>query len=76
MLNNTRGINAGGHDAPTDTATNIIDYVTIATTGNATNFGDLTANALYCAAAGNTTRGIVYLGAPANPTSIRQIFYG
>ena len=75
LSNNTRGINAGGHDAPTDTATNIIDYVTIATTGNATNFGDLTANALYCAAAGNTTRGIVYLGAPANPTSSNVINY-
>ena len=75
LSNNTRGINVGGHDAPTDTATNIIDYVTIATTGNATNFGDLTANALYCAAAGNTTRGIVYLGAPANPTSSNVINY-
>jgi len=73
LSNNTRGINVGGHVAPT--ATNIIDYVTIATTGNATNFGDLTANALYCAAAGNTTRGIVYLGAPANPTSTNAINY-
>ena len=35
-----RGINAGGTATPT--STNVIEYVEIATTGNATDFGDLT----------------------------------
>ena len=39
----TRGIFAGGYNAPA-TVYNIIDYVTIMTTGNATDFGDLSTN--------------------------------
>ena len=39
----TRGLTGGGNDgAPNYVNTNIIDYVTIASTGNATDFGDLT----------------------------------
>ena len=37
----TRGVWAGGEN-PSNTNTNVIDYVTIDTTGNATDFGDLT----------------------------------
>ena len=44
----TRAVFAGGYNyhpaAPTLVAYNIIDYVTLASTGNATNFGDLTVN--------------------------------
>ena len=36
----TRGLNVGGQQSPA--LTNTIEYVTIASTGNATNFGDLT----------------------------------
>ena len=36
---NTRALFAGGY---VSSASNIIDYVTIASTGNATDFGDLT----------------------------------
>lgn len=39
----TRGIFAGGYNAPA-TVYNIIDYITILTTGNATDFGDLSTN--------------------------------
>ena len=41
---------------------NVIDYVTIATTGNATDFGDLTENAAYLAAAASATRGLRFGG--------------
>ena len=36
--NGTRGLYAGGFEDPA--YSNVIDYVTIATTGNATDFGD------------------------------------
>ena len=42
--NPVRGLFAGGF-APSD-GTNLIDYITIATLGNATNFGDLTRRSL------------------------------
>jgi len=35
----SRGVFGGGH---TGSSTNVIDYITIATTGNATDFGDRT----------------------------------
>lgn len=39
----TRGIFAGGYDYAADAATDTIQYITIATTGNATDFGNLIA---------------------------------
>jgi hypothetical protein len=44
LSSSTRGIVAGGFVTPSPalTASNIIDYVTITTTGNAIDFGDLT----------------------------------
>lgn len=43
LSSSTRGIWAGGYDALSiGGRLNVIDYVTIATTGNATDFGDLT----------------------------------
>jgi hypothetical protein len=44
----------GGGDGPS----NVIDYVTIATTGNATDFGDLTIARENPAACANGTRGV------------------
>lgn len=38
----TRMTVAGGANSPTNTVTNVIEYITTATTGNATDFGDLT----------------------------------
>ena len=44
LASSTRGINFGGESAPNSGSLfNTIDYVTIATTGNATDFGDLAA---------------------------------
>ena len=39
---NNRGVFAGGHDEIGVGSTNIVDYITITSTGNATDFGDLT----------------------------------
>ena len=39
MASSTRAINAGGENG--SASVNIINYVTIASTGNATDFGDL-----------------------------------
>ena len=53
----TRILFCGGYDAPTNT--NIIDFFTIATTSNATDFGDLLqADHEHCALS-NQTRGLI-----------------
>ncbi len=56
--NATRGIFAGGYSGNNspDTDLNIIDYVTIATTGNAKDFGNLSNNLRYPADVSNSTR--------------------
>ena len=58
----TRGLIAGGNDgAPNYVNTNIIDYVTIATTGNATDFGDLTSmTGIKIRGASSETRGTFF----------------
>ena len=50
----TRGLWAGGAPSATDT----IDYVTIASTGNALDFGNLSANEQYMRGYGSRTRGL------------------
>ena len=52
-----RGVWGGGADSGTYDY-NIIDYVTIATTSNATDFGDLTVGRYRSAACSNGTRGV------------------
>tara|TARA_R110000868_G_scaffold101771_13_gene280308 strand:+ start:3228 stop:3410 length:183 start_codon:yes stop_codon:yes gene_type:complete len=52
----TRGVIGGGADGLTNY--NIIDYVTIATTGNAIDFGDLTSGRSGLAACSNAHGGI------------------
>ena len=51
----TRAVMGGGRD-PSNT--NIIDYITIASTGDATDFGDLTAADYIYSATGNSIRAI------------------
>ena len=42
MSNSIRGVFAGGYQpSPNSTDTNIVDFITIATTGNATDFGGI-----------------------------------
>ena len=55
----TRGVFMGGY-YPTNL--NTIDYVTIPTTGDALDFGDLTTTAAYAAAVSNGIRGVTTVG--------------
>ena len=57
----TRGLIGGGavpSPSPFDEGGNMIDYITIATTGNSVDFGDLTIAKFAFEAAGSATRGI------------------
>ena len=59
LTNKTRGLFAGGYIHPADpNVSNIIDYVTIASTGNATDHGDLTAARQNLAQASNGHGGL------------------
>ena len=78
----TRGIFFGGYQAyatPVSTYTNVINYITIATTGNGTDFGDLAADNNGQkgghAAFSNSTRGVVGGGAIYGPDAPAYTFY-
>ena len=78
----TRGVFAGGSStgespAPPFSRSNVIDYVTLATKGNAADFGDLTGihDMLHCGLS-NSTRGIWAGGeAPSAPSGSNVIQY-
>ena len=74
--NSTRGILAGGLDQPYTGVGNLIEYITIASTGNATDFGDtvLTAGMEYLSGAADSTRGLINAG-QTGPTSYNHIEY-
>ena len=60
--NSTRAIAWGGAGPDTDTATNIIEFITIATRGNGTNFGDMTRATKSAAGASASSTRSVCLG--------------
>ena len=62
----TRAVFAGGRDntPASDTEKNILDYVTIASTGNATDFGDLTVARSRFGSVCSSTRGVFAGGDP------------
>ena len=65
----TRGVIAGGEaDSPLTAGTDVIQFVTIASTGNATDFGDLTSVQSRGDGTSSQTRGIIYSG-KRNPTT-------
>ena len=49
----TRALFGGGMTSPNDTRVNIIDYVTIASQGEALNFGDMTTSKVFGACSSN-----------------------
>ena len=57
-----RGIFGGGYSTPDDARSDMIDYVAIATTGNATDFGNLLAATEYASGCNDPTRGVFGLG--------------
>ena len=75
--NSTRGVVGGGAiygpDAPAYTLYDTIEYVTIASTGNAQDFGDLTGNNNYASGTSNSTRGIFNQG--TSPVYLNTIQY-
>jgi len=72
VASSTRGVMMGGrgynYPSPgTNTSTDTIDYVTIANTGNATDFGNLVHGSTYVSAAGgNSTRGVLFRSSDAD----------
>ena len=66
----TRGVIAHGGDP----MTNVIDYITIATTGNATDFGDTTNAAEGYLACASNIRGI-FSGGFVSPANVNTIQY-
>ena len=70
---NTRGLFAGGVNLPSVTGYNLIDFVTIATTGNSTDFGDLTVTGQGVGANSNNLRGV--FGGRTNPSKQNVIDY-
>tara|TARA_R100001079_G_scaffold38943_1_gene19700 strand:+ start:168 stop:1226 length:1059 start_codon:yes stop_codon:yes gene_type:complete len=70
--NNTRGIIAGGQGGSSPfPRTNTIQFITIATTGNAEDFGDLLAANVYTTALSSSTR--VAIGGGGNPARTNLI---
>jgi len=78
MNSTTRGLFAGGQNVPSPLAYyDIIDKITIASTGNASDFGDLTENVFMCTGVCDSTRGIRGGGAkspsPANTNTMDYV---
>ena len=75
LSSSTRGIWGGGYDRGPNVTTNTIDYVTIATIGNALDFGDLVglASANKHGSCSSPTRGLFGGGTPYTSTLIEYI---
>ena len=76
LSNTTRGVIGGGEDGDISSPAraNTIDYITMATAGNATDFGDLVLARAYAGATGNATRGI-FTGGDIHPSYKNEIDY-
>ena len=69
--NSTRAIFGGGNSGSSPNFQNVIDYITIASTGDATDFGDLTVARANLASMSNSIRGVFTGGAtPGNNDNI------
>ena len=69
----TRGVIGGGRESGGG-AVNVIQYVTVATTGNATDFGDLLSDNRSNGCAGNTSR-VVWGGGYNGSSQLNTIQY-
>ena len=70
-----RGVMFGGYGSPTPTGSNIIQYITIANTGNATDFGDLTGTSDHGTGGSNGSRGLSMGGRYNNNTRNNNVDY-
>ena len=66
-----RGVFGGG--ATPSVNSNVIDYVTISTTGNSADFGDMSRTIAYYGACSNSTRGLFAGGSPSATNAIDYI---
>ena len=74
VSNGTRGIFGGGSVNPNNnTPINVIQYITIASTSNTTDFGDLTVARRYSGSSCNSTRGVWAGG--ENPSNSNTMDY-
>ena len=62
LASRTRGVAGCGYDTSPNTSTNIIDYVTISSTGNATDFGDAAYKVEGARGVSDATRGVFAFG--------------
>jgi hypothetical protein len=69
LSNTTRGVHAGGSGSLKHIA-----YITIATTGNALDFGDLSSGAGWLGSGASSARGI-FAGGYASPVGLNRIEY-
>ena len=69
VSNSIRGVFGGGYGAPSPGFRNTIDYVTIATLGNAVDFGDHTIETYYRTGASSSTRGVFAGGGNISPAN-------
>ena len=66
----TRGVFSGGyHPSPALTSLNTLQYITIATTGNTQDFGDMTTLRSHNAQANSSTRGVIAMGYNKTPST-------
>ena len=70
-----RGVNAGGYDGEADGNSNVIEYITIATTGNSTDFGDLSEAKRVYAGVSNGSRGVFAAGSDASSPQTEYITF-
>ncbi len=77
MASGTRAVWAGGYKQTTPAATfyKTIDYVNVQSKGDATHFGELSTIRGRLGTTSNTTRGLIFGGGPASPTSSNIIEY-
>ena len=68
MSSSTRGVFSGGQVHPT--SYNIMEYVTIASTGNVTDFGNLTTARYDTASVSNKIRGVTAGGATPSVSDV------
>ena len=68
LSNSTRGIRGGGSNSPGSGGINVIDFITMASEGNAVDFGDLQNQLRYGCGVASPTRGI-FLWGNSHPTT-------
>ena len=74
ITSTTRGVFAGGNPGSSPNLTNRIDYITIASTGDTTDFGDQVTAMREQAGASSSVRGIV-AGGYTSPANLNRIEY-